>query len=87
MNTDAAPANSYRLGAALRVSRGTNEARQIMLKLRSIGLSDYLVLEGRQRIGRPASPLPLCGRAAFFVNPHEFEYMTGYRHAVSPSLC
>ena len=52
MNTDAAPANSYRLGAALCVSRGTNEARQIMLKLRSIGLSDYSVLEGRQRIGR-----------------------------------
>ena len=40
VNTDAAPANSYRLGAALCVSRGTNEARQIMLKLRSIGLSD-----------------------------------------------
>jgi len=34
------------------VSRGTNEARQIMLKLRSIGLSDYSVLECRQRIGR-----------------------------------
>ena len=28
------------------------KARQIMLKLRSIGLSDYSVLEGRQRIGR-----------------------------------
>jgi hypothetical protein len=30
------------------VSRGTNEARQIMLKLRSTGLSNYSVLEGRQ---------------------------------------
>jgi hypothetical protein len=29
-----------------------HEARQNMLKLRSIGLSDYSVLEGRQRIGR-----------------------------------
>ena len=28
------------------------QARQNMLKLRSIGLSDYSVLEGRQRIGR-----------------------------------
>ena len=36
----------------MRFYRGTNEARQIMLKLRSIGLSDYSVLEGRQRIGR-----------------------------------
>jgi hypothetical protein len=26
--------------------------REIMLKLRSIGLSDFAVLEGRQRIGR-----------------------------------
>jgi hypothetical protein len=27
------------------------------------------------------------GRAAFFVNQHEFEQVTGYRHTVSPSLC
>ena len=29
-----------------------HEARQNMLKLRSIGINDYSVLEGRQRIGR-----------------------------------
>jgi hypothetical protein len=31
------------------------KARKNMLKLRSIGLSDYRVLEGRQRIGRISS--------------------------------
>jgi hypothetical protein len=36
-----------RLGAALCVSRTAQ-----VLKLRTIGLSDYSVLEGRQRIGR-----------------------------------
>ena len=54
-----------------------------MLKLRKIGIRDYAVLEGGQRIGQSASPLPLCGRAAFFANRHEFEQVTGYRHAVS----
>jgi len=30
----------------------SNEAREICLELRSIGLGDFAVLEGRQRIGR-----------------------------------
>jgi hypothetical protein len=35
----------------VRFQDGTRNARK-MLKLRSIGISDYSVLEGRQRIGR-----------------------------------
>ena len=36
----------------MRFQDGTRKARKNMLKLRSIGLSDYAVLERGQRIGR-----------------------------------
>jgi hypothetical protein len=36
----------------VRFQDGTRKARKNMLKLRSIGLSDFAVFEGRQRIGR-----------------------------------
>jgi hypothetical protein len=37
-----------------------------MLKLRTIGIRDYSVLESGQRIGRIRFAVAACGRAAFF---------------------
>ena len=51
-----------------------------MLKLRTIGFRDYSVLEGEQRICR-------IRFAVAALRQGGIEQVTGYRQAVSPSLC